>query len=171
MWRGDRSERMDGDTIAAVTRRHQRSDWLPRSHRWAYLWAQMTSIDVVLDTNVVIAGMRSNRGASFRVLSLIGDERFRVAISVPLVVEYEAVALRTGTGIPLDPEDILAILDRICALGRRVEIYFQWRPHLPDPEDEFILELAVGGGCRYRNAQRAGFRGRRAVRHRGDPSA
>lgn len=109
----------------------------------------MTPIDVVLDTNVVIAAMRSNRGASFRVLSLVGDERFRIAISVPLMVEYEAVALRTGTGIPLEPEDILAILDRICAVGRRVEIFFQWRPHLPDPEDEFILELAVGGGCRY----------------------
>jgi predicted nucleic acid-binding protein len=93
----------------------------------------MTPIDVVLDTNVVIAAMRSNRGASFRVLSLVGDERFRIAISVPLMVEYEAVALRTGTGIPLEPEDILAILDRICALGRRVKIFFQWRPHLPDP--------------------------------------
>ena len=53
------------------------------------------------------------------------------------------------TGIPLQPEDILAILDRICAVGRRVEIFFRWRPALRDPEDEFILELAVAGGCRY----------------------
>jgi putative PIN family toxin of toxin-antitoxin system len=109
----------------------------------------MPPIDVVLDTNVVIAAMRSRQGASFRVLSLIEDPRFRIAISVPLVVEYEAVSLRIGTGIPLRPEEILAILDRICAVGRRVEIFFQWRPHLPDPEDEFILELAVAGGCRY----------------------
>jgi len=109
----------------------------------------MAPIDVVLDTNVVIAAMRSRRGASFRVLSLVGDPRFRLAISVPLIVEYEAVSMRSGTGIPLDTDEISTILDHLCAVGRPVQIYFQWRPQLRDAEDEFILELAVAGGCRY----------------------
>jgi putative PIN family toxin of toxin-antitoxin system len=109
----------------------------------------MPPIDVVLDTNVVIAAMRSRDGASFRVLSLIGDPRFRLAISVPLIVEYEAVAMRRHSGIPLESDAIVSILDHICAVGRRVEIFFHWRPHLRDAEDEFILELAVAGGCRY----------------------
>jgi predicted nucleic acid-binding protein len=57
--------------------------------------------------------------------------------------------MRRHSGIPLESDAIVSILDHICAVGRRVEIFFHWRPHLRDAEDEFILELAVAGGCRY----------------------
>lgn len=109
----------------------------------------MARLRVVLDTNVVIAAMRSRRGASFRVLSLIGDPRFEIAISVPLVLEYESVAFRPSAGVSLTAQAVDAILDQICSVGRETPIYFQWRPHLRDAGDELVLELAVAAGCRY----------------------
>jgi putative PIN family toxin of toxin-antitoxin system len=109
----------------------------------------MTPLNVVLDTNVIIAALRSRQGASFRILSLLGDPRFRFAISAALVLEYEAVAFRPAAGVPLVPHAIERILDRICLLGYRPAIAFRWRPQLPDPGDEFLLELAVAGGCNY----------------------
>src|SRR5947209_5957695 len=49
---------------------------------------------IVMDTNVLVAGLRSRRGASFRLLQLLGTGRFEIAISVALVLEYEDVLMR-----------------------------------------------------------------------------
>jgi putative PIN family toxin of toxin-antitoxin system len=105
--------------------------------------------NIVLDTNVLISAMRSRGGASFRLVSLLGDQRFNVAVSVPLMLEYESVASRPEAGVPLTSDAIAAILDRICLVGRNTAIFFRWRPHLRDPGDELVLELAVAARCRY----------------------
>lgn len=104
---------------------------------------------IVIDTNVLIAAMRSRLGASFRLLALIGDPGFEIAISPALVLEYEAVALRPESGVTLPADAIQAILDRLCLLGRRTRIHYRWRPALPDAGDELVLELAAAAGCRY----------------------
>lgn len=109
----------------------------------------MAPLRVVFDTNVVIAAMLSRNGASFRILSLLGDPRFVFAISSTLLLEYEDVALRADPGVPLAPGAIDRILDRISELGYRPGIFFRLRPQLRDPGDDFILELAVAGGCTY----------------------
>ena len=49
---------------------------------------------VVIDTNVVVAGLRSSTGASYRILELIADDAVDFAISVPLFLEYEDAALK-----------------------------------------------------------------------------
>jgi len=49
---------------------------------------------IVIDTNVLIAALRSRRGASCKLLSLIGNRTFDVAVFVPLLFEYEEVAFR-----------------------------------------------------------------------------
>lgn len=101
---------------------------------------------VVLDTNVVVAAFRSRRGAAFRVVSAIGGAWFDIAISVPLVVEYEA-ALVAQRVREISESDIRATLDYLCNVGREQRVYFLWRPTLRDPNDDMVLELAVAARC------------------------
>jgi putative PIN family toxin of toxin-antitoxin system len=102
---------------------------------------------VVVDTNVLIAALRSRRGASHRLLKLIGDGRWQMNLSVPLFLEYEDVAKRPNSGLIPDAVEIDDILDFICAEANLREIFYLWRPVLPDPKDDFILELAVESRC------------------------
>ncbi|MBM4297832.1 MAG: putative toxin-antitoxin system toxin component, PIN family, partial [Deltaproteobacteria bacterium] len=102
---------------------------------------------VVLDTNVIVSGMRSRRGASFRVLSLVGSGYFEHYLSVALAFEYEDGIKRSGSAIRLPKRVVEDILDYLCASARQLEIHFLWRPTLPDPNDDMVLEVAVHGGC------------------------
>jgi len=101
---------------------------------------------VVLDTNVVVAGLRSRRGASFRLLGEVGKGKFEIALSVPLVLEYEDALLRHATATGLSRADVDAVLDYFCSVGHLQSIFFLWRPLLPDPKDDLVLELAVAAG-------------------------
>ncbi len=101
---------------------------------------------VVLDTNVIVAGLRSRRGAAFRVLSLVGTGVFTHCLSVPLLFEYEDVLKRAGV-VPVAPDVIEDILDGLCATAERRALYFLWRPQLPDAADDLVLEIAVTGQC------------------------
>jgi putative PIN family toxin of toxin-antitoxin system len=102
---------------------------------------------VVLDTSVLVAGLRSRRGASFRLLQLLREGRFEIAVSVPLVLEYEAVLMRHAAELAVRPEEVVGIVNYVCQVAHRQDIHFLWRPTLRDPEDEFVLELAVAAGC------------------------
>lgn len=99
---------------------------------------------VVLDTNVIVSALRSDQGASFRLLSLVGQGKFEFSLSVPLVFEYEDACNRQCGG--LQPQDIGDIIDYLCQMGDRRQIYFLWRPCLKDPKDDLVLELAVESG-------------------------
>jgi putative PIN family toxin of toxin-antitoxin system len=107
----------------------------------------MTIPRVVLDTNVVIAALRSRRGASFRVLELVGLGRFKLTVSVPLALEYEAVLNRHRVTVGLTQQDIRDLVDYLCSVSDRRVIYYLWRPYLRDPKDDFVLEAAVAGEC------------------------
>ncbi len=104
-------------------------------------------VRVVLDTNVLVAGLRSRQGASFQILSMVGDGRFETVVSVPLVLEYEAVLKAHANELNLTLADVDAIVDYLCQVSTQHEVFFLWRPMLRDPGDEFILELGVGSGC------------------------
>lgn len=104
---------------------------------------------VVLDTDVVAAGVMSARGASRYLLESVGIGRLRAAASVPLLLEYEAVLKRpdtlrrAGAGLA----DIEVILDQLAAVLTRVEIWFLWRPQLRDQGDDMVLEAAANAGA------------------------
>jgi predicted nucleic acid-binding protein len=102
---------------------------------------------IVLDTNILVAAIRSRRGASFRLLEQVGQGRFEVVLSVALVFEYEEVLDRHRVAAGLEKSDIRDLLDYLCVVGRHQEIFYLWRPFLPDPDDDHILELAVAAGC------------------------
>ena len=45
-------------------------------------------------------------------------------------------------------QDIDYILDYLCSVaGGLREIFYLWRPYLPDPDDDMLLELAVEAEC------------------------
>ncbi len=104
---------------------------------------------IVLDTGVFISALRSRQGASFKLLSVIDDEEIDLYLSVPLILEYEAVAKRMSRTIGLTHSDIEDIIDYLCAVGKHRQVHFLWRPNLKDPGDDFILELAVESECDY----------------------
>jgi putative PIN family toxin of toxin-antitoxin system len=101
----------------------------------------------VLDTNVVAAALRSRQGASYQLLSLLGDGRFEIAVSVPLVLEYEDALARNLAEGPYGRQEIEDLLDFLCHVAHRQRIFFLWRPCLPDPKDDMVLELAVAARC------------------------
>ena len=90
---------------------------------------------VILDTNVLIAALRSCRGASFKVLNLLGSGIFQICVSVPLVLEYKSVTKRMSRSLGLIYSDIDDILDYICLVAEHRKIFYLWRPCLKDPMD------------------------------------
>jgi len=102
---------------------------------------------VVIDTNVFVSAIRSRRGASFRLLSLVDSGDFEISLSVPLVLEYEYAMVRAGQAVRVGKRSVEDIVDYLCNVGRHVEVYYLWRPFLRDPSDDMILEVAVADSC------------------------
>jgi len=102
-----------------------------------------------MDTSVLISALRSRRGASYRLLSLAGDPRWRLLMSTGLILEYEEVATRQAADLWADPAKVGDILDFLCSVAEKPEIAFSWRPALADPDDEMLLELAIAGEARW----------------------
>ncbi len=103
----------------------------------------------VLDTFVLVAGLRSNRGATFQILRAIRAGDIRIAVSVALVLEYESVVLRPGLTPQFTADDLRKIVDGMCELGNHQQVFFAWRPFLPDPNDDLVLELAVAASATF----------------------
>ena|SRR5690348_2480076 len=102
---------------------------------------------VVLDTDVVVAAMRSPSGASAAILREARQGKITLLVSVPLAVEYEAICSeaehRLAAG--LSDSEVEIFLDAVLAMAEPVMTHFLWRPQLRDPGDEMVLEAAVNG--------------------------
>jgi len=109
----------------------------------------MSVPNVVIDTNVIIAALRSRRGASNKLLSLVGTSKFEIHDSVALILEYEAVLQRQRTELGLTQDEVSVFIDTLCSMAHHHKIYFLWRPYLTDVNDELVLELAVSANCEY----------------------
>jgi predicted nucleic acid-binding protein len=106
------------------------------------------ALQIVIDTNVFYAGLRSTRGAAHRLLHEIGRPgSFQIHLSVPLVLEYEEIAKRNSRTLGLAHEDIDDVIDYLCSVAGLHTIFYLWRPFLPDPDDDMLLELAVEARC------------------------
>ena len=104
--------------------------------------------EIVIDTNVLVAALRSQSGASHKLLMLLSSGKYQTNISVPLAIEYEDAAKQLiGKKASLKASDVDDILDYVFAIAHRRKIFYLWRPLLSDPKDDMILELAVSAGC------------------------
>ncbi len=98
---------------------------------------------------MLVAALRSTRGASFRLLSLVGAGGFEIALSVALVLEYEDALMRHVSHSPFDAEDVTELLDYLCMVAHQQQIFYLWRPVLRDAADDMVLELAVASRSRF----------------------
>jgi putative PIN family toxin of toxin-antitoxin system len=101
----------------------------------------------LLDTDVVVAAMRSPRGASAELLRRIDDGKATMLLSVALALEYEAKCMRAEHRLAakLSVSDAATYIDGLIAMAEPVQMHFRWRPQLHDPGDELVLEAAVNG--------------------------
>lgn len=102
---------------------------------------------IVLDTSVLVAALRSRRGASNELLRRVAQSSLRPLVSTALFLEYEDVISRAeqrlATG--MSERDIESFLAALASACEPVEVHFRWRPQLSDPSDELVLEAAVNG--------------------------
>jgi putative PIN family toxin of toxin-antitoxin system len=109
----------------------------------------MSPAHVVIDTNVLVAALKSKRGASYKLLMSLVEDSFTPCVSVPLFVEYESVLKRPGLVAPLCDADIDDVLDYFLSRSSLRRIFFLWRPFLKDPKDDLVLEVAVESQSEY----------------------
>jgi len=106
-------------------------------------------LSCVLDTDVIVAALRSSKGASRQLLMAALDRRFALLLSVPLLLEYEAVLTRREhlAASGMGATEVIAVLDDLAAVATPVRLAFRWRPLLGDPDDDMVLETAINGGA------------------------
>lgn len=100
----------------------------------------------MIDTNVVYAGLYSAEGASFLVLRAVEERRLVPVLSTTLLFEYEHVLRWHQEALNLSDRAVDDVLDGFCSRGEHQRIYYLWRPQLPNPKDDHVLELAVASG-------------------------
>jgi putative PIN family toxin of toxin-antitoxin system len=107
-------------------------------------------MQVVFDTNVLVAAARSKQGASFALVSMLPSKRFELALSVSLYTEWQAVMMRRENLPPgTSADDALAFLRYLASISHLQDVFYLWRPRLKDPDDDMVLECAVAAGCEY----------------------
>ena len=104
---------------------------------------------IVIDTNVLVAALRSTLGHSRKLLRRVLLDEVLAGVSVPLFLEYEAVLTRSKhlASFGLSMEEVMEFLDGLAARLVPIEVSYLWRPQLRDPADEMVLEAAVNGGA------------------------
>ena len=102
---------------------------------------------LVIDTDVVVAGLRSPSGASAALLTLLLQGRNTLLLTVALALEYEAICMlpEHRLAAQASKEDVGTLIDALVAVAEPVEVHYQWRPQLADAGDEMVLEAAVNG--------------------------
>ena len=104
---------------------------------------------VLLDTNVIVAALRSPHGSAAALLRQLADDRFEIVTSVALHLEYEEQLSRLVEQRISTAEQAEAVMDFISLVAILTDIRFRLRPALSDPDDEFALELAFAAGVEY----------------------
>ena len=102
---------------------------------------------IVINTNVILSALQSNKGKSFELISKIGNDLFDFALSVPLVLEYETILKSHLNKTIFTDSDINDFIDYLCAVGIKTKIFYLWRPYLKDPFDDHVLEVAINSNA------------------------
>lgn len=99
-------------------------------------------IEAVLDTNVLVAGLRSRQGASHEILRLLREKKWKLVLSNTVLGEYHEILRREAGVLQLGHADVDAYLDVLCALADQRALTSEWQPAATDPDDEPFIQLA-----------------------------
>lgn len=104
-------------------------------------------LKALMDTNILVAGLSSQSGASFALLQQALHGRFELLASPALWLEYEAVLKRPNIMAlhQLTNSDVDDVLNALAGKATPVQAHLLWRPQLRDPKDEMVLEAAING--------------------------
>lgn len=121
----------------------------PLDNRYCLQYHLNVPFSLVLDTDVIVAALRSDTGASRQVLVAALNRHFELLLSVPLILEYESVLTRPDhlAASGLSASEAGSLLDDLARVATTVRFAFRWRPRLSDPDDEMVLETAMNGGA------------------------
>lgn len=104
---------------------------------------------VVIDTNVLVSALMTDGGAARAVVRACLTGGHQPLIGAALFAEYEDVfardALFARTGV--DAGERRVVLDAFLSVCVWIRISYLWRPNLPDPGDDHLVELAIAGGA------------------------
>jgi len=95
-----------------------------------------------MDTNVLVAGLRSRTGASYELLRLLRERKWTLVLSNTVLGEYHEILRRESSALKLAHADADAYLDVLCALAEQCALTSPWQPVATDPDDEPIVQLA-----------------------------
>jgi predicted nucleic acid-binding protein len=111
----------------------------------------LNRVEIVQDTNVFVAALRSQEGASAEVLDRCLALADQAVMGANLLAEYEELIHRESLwrGVPVTAAERESVLDDFCAAAIWQPVYFRWRPNLPDADDDHVLELAIAGGVEH----------------------
>jgi putative PIN family toxin of toxin-antitoxin system len=99
---------------------------------------------VVLDTNVLVAGLLSVTGPPAWIVEAVLAGELDLALDAAIREEYEDVLQRPEFGFdPAHVDDVLAAIDRFSFLVTAVP---PWPDRLSDPDDEPFLAVAAATG-------------------------
>ena len=104
---------------------------------------------VVIDTNVFAGALLGSTGYNRRVIRACLSRRLKPLMGQALFLEYEDVLSRSAIfrTSPLSRQERQELFAAFLSVCEWVQIYFSWRPNLPDEADNHIVELAVAGGA------------------------
>lgn len=106
-------------------------------------------IRAVLDTNVLLAALRSKNGASHALLISFAKREFSMVIGNTVLSEYEEVLKREGNSFGMTTAMVDKFLDALCAGAEPCRTSAFWKPFLPDPDDEAFAQLALESKAGY----------------------
>jgi len=107
------------------------------------------SMRIVLDTNILVSAMLSGGGPARRVVRLCLQRAVTPRIGAALFAEYEDLLARHALfeRARLDAAERETLFDALMSVCEWTPIYYLWRPNLPDPGDDHLIELAIAGGA------------------------
>jgi putative PIN family toxin of toxin-antitoxin system len=97
-------------------------------------------MDVVIDTNILVAGLLSPFGACGEIVRMVSSGELTLSFDARILSEYDEVLRRPRFGF--ENEKVSAFLDFIVYIGRAVAPS-PLSHSLPDPDDEPFLEVTL----------------------------